>query len=148
MEIAKIIEKLKEIEDSYKSKGYTVTAQYHTSGHALKIRQKELKVTLRDQYSLTGGLIKITSFDVLFSIDNDTYLDYVSDYPSDEYIRQLKNTVLLIDSFFERKFSVTSERYLLFFKKNCLNIIADGVQYHFICTHNLRDGLSSRRARS
>lgn len=148
MEIAKIIEKLKEIEDSYKAKGYTVTAHYHTSGHTLKISQKELKVTIRDQYPPTVGLIKITSFDVLFGINNDTYLDYVSDYPSDEYIEQLKNTVLLIDSFFERKFSVTSERYLLFFKKNYLNIIADGVQYHFIYTHNLRDGLNSRRTRS
>jgi hypothetical protein len=133
MKFDNVLTKLKEYDNECKSRGFTVTFKYDVWNYELCIKKGTKEVIIRDGY-LNGKFHNkkspnITSFDVLFRMDDATFLNYVSDYPFDEYLNKL------MDSFFNDNYVISNDKVAFFWTKTYLHLKVNDKTYHLLQTN-------------
>jgi hypothetical protein len=135
---SQIIIHLEQIKEEYSKQGYDAQLEVdpQTNKYELLLADKNGRaVTYRDGYregKARGAAVEITSFDILFSTKRGTFLDYVSDYPIEEYMERLDESLELVNNFFTGQYTISDEKYLIFWRKKYLNISSKSGTHHFI----------------
>jgi hypothetical protein len=141
MEFSQIIELLSDYTQKYSNQDFDVYMQSDDFGYEVIIGTLKKGVIIRDGYvdgkARSNKKPTITSFDMIFLIDGQSFLNYVSDYDLSEYGERLQEVFSLIDSFYADDYTITKERRFLLGTrpKIYLNIPKSGNTHHFLRTH-------------
>ena len=136
MSFEEVKDRIRKIESEFKGQSFAVDSQYSEYAYLLKISKGRLSITIRDGYFTDGNVnarpVELTSFEVFFTVNNERFAHYVSDYPLDEYGQRLDEVIELVHIFFRERFTISDDRFLIFMKRRYLNIRSAGVEYHFL----------------
>lgn len=132
-----IIKTLEIFASKYQQKGYQrhFVVDEKTNKYELRLEKSDKTLVIRDGFyrgEFTKGEARITSFDVLLTVESSVFAQYFSDYPLEEYELRLGEAINLIDAFDRGDYTITSEKTFFGKKKLYLNIEIDGETYRLL----------------
>lgn len=120
----------------YRELGFEIEEHYREYAYLVHVRKDQNKVTIRDGFfsetEFNKSAVKLTSFEVFFTVGDMRFAHYVSDYPIDEYIERFILLEDMIEKFFRKQYTISNDRYFIFWEKHYMNINLGDELYHLI----------------